>query len=219
MGNKAAGGPFQLEVPSGEAPGFQVGAMEGNARSEGCVVAVQQQGGAGEASDGSGDDERAYASPVEVEEELAAEEGTRTGAAISVAPASDERAEDSMNFTRNNSQSSIGNSRLLESPNARVVALSLRASPLAEGPVMVAPATVDGRPIGRVPPPPPPPMPSSVSAPAPASASPPRVPGANELQLPPLNDPHPLPLSEEATRLAVRGSPTSADGRDQKGAQ
>lgn len=219
MGNKAAGGPFQLEVPSGEAPGFQVGAMNGNVNGEGCATAALPPGGTGEASDGSGDDERAYASPAEVEEGLAAEAGTAVAAPAG--PTTDERVEDTINFTRNNSQSSISNNRLPGSPDAAAMAPSEGASPLPERPAILAPTILDGRPVGRVPSPPPPPAVAAVaSASARSSVSPPRVPGGTDLQLPPLNDPNPLSSTEEvATRNTARGSPINADGRDQKGAQ
>lgn len=212
MGNKAAGGPFQLEIPSGEAPGFHVGAMSGNAREEGCAPAAVPGSGAADASDGSGDDERAYASPAEAEDAVEADD-------VADAPAVEARVEDTINFTRNNSQSSISNNRLPGSPAAEAVPV-----PLGDGPAIPGPATADGRPAESVFPPPPPEVLSSAAVSASASASvpassPPRVPGGNDLQLPPLNDPHPLPGSEESARLAARGSPNSADGRDQKGAQ
>lgn len=180
MGNKAAGGPFQLE--HAESPGFHVGTMSGNeARDEGCV------------SEGSGDDERAYVSPAEVDE----------AEAVVVAP-SDERADEVVNFTRNNSQSSMNNNRPPGSP-AEAVAVG--------EPVAGPSAAAEQRPAEPIPPPPRPPQS------APASVSPPRVPGASELQLPPLNDPHPIPALEDAVRLGSRGSPSNVDARDQKGAQ
>lgn len=218
MGNKAAGGPFQLEVPSGEAPRFQVGAMNGNTHGEGCATADLPPNGAGEASDGSGDDERAYASPAEVEEGLTAEAGSAVAAPA--APTMDEHPEDTINFTRNNSQSSISNNRLPGSPDAAVIAPSEGASPLPERAAIPTPTTVDSRLVGRVSSPPPPPAVSAVaSTSARPSVSPPRVPGGADLQLPPLNDPNPVPSSEEVARLSSRGSPINADGRDQKGAQ
>lgn len=201
MGNKAAGGPFQLEVPNGEAPGFHVGAMNGNAREEGCASADAPGNGAADASDGSGDDERAYASPAEAEEEAEAE----------AAPATEERAEDSMDYTRNKSQDSTSDDRL---PGSLASLAAAAVGAVSTGEELIpGPAAVDGR-AGSVLPPPPQAAPSE-----PASASPPRVPVISDLQLPPLNDPHPAPGMEEAARLAARGSPNSADGRDQKGAQ
>lgn len=206
MGNKAAGGPFQLE--NGDlAPGFHVGVMNvSGEREEGCASAAVPPSNAAEAgSDGSGDDERAYASPVEAEEEGEDE------AIVSV----EERVGDSMNFTRNNSQSSMNNNRLPGSPAALLAAAA--ASTLAVGQPISGPVTAEGRPAEPVPPPAPPGVRASASASV--SVSPPRAPGGNDLQLPPLNDPHPPPGSEEAARLGARGSPSSADGRDQKGAQ
>lgn len=180
MGNKAAGGPFQLE--HAESPGFHVGTMSGNeVRDEGC------------ASEGSGDDERVYVSPAEVDE----------AEAVAVAP-SDEQAEDAVNFTRNNSQSSMSKNRPPGSPAEGVAAVGEPVS----GPV----AATEQRPPEPVPAPPRAPLSAS------ASVSPPRAPGTSDLQLPPLNDPHPPPALEEA-RLDSRGSPNSVDGRDQKGAQ
>lgn len=205
MGNKAAGGPFQLEVPNGEAPGFHLGAMSGSAREQGCASAAVPGNGAADASDGSGDDERAYASPAEVDEEGEME--------VAAPAAAEENAEDTINFTRNNSRNSMSNKRLLGSPAEVAAAATEAAVPVPEEPIL-GPVTADGRPAESVPPPPPLTLP-----PASSSASPPRAPGCNDLQLPPLNDPHPLPGSDESGRLAARGSPNSADGRDQKGAQ
>lgn len=212
MGNKAGGGPFQLEVPNGEAPGFHLGAMSGSAREQGgCASADVPANGAGDASDGSGDDERAYASPAEVEE--ADEEGEMEEVAVAPATtAAEENTEDTINFTRNNSRNSMGNKRLLGSA-AEVAAAADGTAPEPEEPIL-GPVTADGRPAESVLPPPPLTLPA-----ASASASPPRAPGCNDLQLPPLNDPHPLPGSDEVGRIAARGSPNSADGRDQKGAQ
>lgn len=197
MGNKAAGGPFQLEHAEG--PVFHVGAMSGNdSHDEGCASVAVPPSGAAEGSDGSGDDERAYVSPAEVEEAEAV-----------VVAASEERAYDAVNFTRNNSQSSMGNNRPPGSP----------AEAIAVGEPMPAPIptpVAEERPAEPVPPPPrAPAMPAAAAV----SVSPPRAPGGNDLQLPPLNDPNPLPGSEEAARLSARGSPSSAEGRDQKGAQ
>lgn len=208
MGNKAAGGPFQLEVPNGEAPGFHLGAMSGSAREQGgCASADVPANGAGDASDGSGDDERAYASPAEVED--ADEEGEMEVAAAPATTTAGENTENTINFTRNNSRNSMGNKRLLGSA-AEVAAAADGAVPAPEERIL-GPVTADGRPAESVLPPPPLTLPA-----ASASASPPRAPGCNDLQLPPLNDPHPLPGSDAP---AARGSPNSADGRDQKGAQ
>lgn len=205
MGNKAAGGPFQLEVPNGEAPGFHLGAMSGSAREQGCASTAVPGNAAADASDGSGDDERAYASPAEVDEEGEME--------VAAPAAAEENTEDTTNFTRNNSRNSMSNKRLLGSP-AGVAAASTGATVPVLGEPILGPVTADGRPAESVLPPPPLTLPA-----ASASASPPRAPGCNDLQLPPLNDPHPLPGSDESGRLAARGSPNSADGRDQKGAQ
>lgn len=212
MGNKAAGGPFQLEVPNGEAPGFHLGAMSGSAHEQqGCASAAVPGNGAADASDGSGDDERAYASPAEVDEEGEME--------VAAPAATEENAEDIINFTRNNSRNSMSNKRLLAPAEVMAAAAAAAAAatgaavPVPEEPIL-GPVTADGRPAESVLPPPPLTLPA-----ASASASPPRAPGCNDLQLPPLNDPHPLPGSDESGRLAARGSPNSADGRDQKGAQ
>lgn len=212
MGNKAAGGPFQLEVPNGEVPGFHVGAMSGNAREEGCTSAAIQATGAADASDGSGDDERAYASPAEAEEEVEAEVE---------APVTEERNKDTNFSTRYNGQSSWSNNNRLSgsaTTTAAVATGAATAGAVAGGATSDQPipgAAVTGIRSSEQVPPPPSQEPSSAAV----SVSPPRAPGGSDLQLPPLNDPHPIPGSEEVARLAARGSPSSADGRDQKGAQ
>lgn len=198
MGNKAT---VQLELPNGEASAR----MSGN--EEGCAGALSTSAAAAAGVDAS-DEERAYASPGDGEGEV-------EGEGVVAAPTTEERAEDSINFTRNNSQSSTGN-KLLAVSGGEVTA----AGPDAPMPDQVDDATAnDG--VAEISEPvlPPPPL----APPSGASASPPRAPGlgGNDLQLPPLNDPHPLPGSEEVARQAARGSPNSsnADGRDQKGAQ
>lgn len=201
MGNKAA---VQLEVP--EAQVLHGEAM--NVNEEGC--SASPRGAPAGASDGSGDDERAYASPAEVEEEAEATERV-------AGPVTGERAEDAINFTRNNSQTSVSNNRVSGSPPA--AAALVGAAGEAEG-VETTPsdqqapdAAAENTAAADVVLPPPPLVPTSTLS----SASPPRVPVGNDLQLPPLNDPS---GPEEAARLAVRGSPnSSAEGRDQKGAQ
>lgn len=196
MGNKAATGPFQLEQAI-EVPGFHTGAMSANdARDEACASVVVPQSGDAE---GSGD-ERAYVSR---------EEGSGEDADASVDVAPTEGGVDGIvNFTRNNSQSSMSNNR--PTPAAAVTAVIV-GEPVLEGTAVAG----ERRPAEPVPPPPRVGLPGSVSATG--SASPPRVPGGSNLQLPPLQD-LPLQGSEEA-RLSARGSPSSADGRDQKGAQ
>lgn len=199
MGNKATA---HLELPNGEASTRMSGDEEGCTAALPTSAAATAVAAAAAAADAS-DEERVYASPG-LEGEGAA-------------PVMEERAEDAINFTRNNSQSSMGN-RL---PLAAATGVEVAA---AEAPISthhhvdgstvqdeVATAAANDESVL-----PPPPL-------APTSASPPRAlgVGGNDLQLPPLNDPHPLPGSEEAAR-AARGSPNSSssvDGRDQKGAQ
>lgn len=193
MGNKAATGPFQLEQAR-EAPGFNAGTMSGNdVHEDGCASVALPPSGAVD-----GEDERAYVSP----EEGSGEEAE--AAAVVVAP-SEEGVEGVLNFTRNNSQSSMSNNRPPGSPPVAVTAVTV-GDPVLE---------VERRTAEPVPPPPRAPFPTSASG----SVSPPRAPGGTNLQLPPLQD-LPVPGSEEAQRLAARGSPSSADGRDrEKGAQ
>lgn len=192
MGNKAT---VQLELPNGEASAT----MNGN--GEGCSLSASAAATGADASD----EERAYASPGDVEEE---------GEGAVASPTMEERVEDAINFTRNNSQSSMGN-KLPAAGSGEEAAAGPEAPKLDqddatanEGVAGVSEAVLPPPPLGP-----------------PSGASPPRAPvlGGNDLQLPPLNDPHPLPGSEEAARLtalAARGSPNnSADGRDQKGAQ
>lgn len=198
MGNKAT---VQLELPNGEASAR----MSGN--EEGCSAALSTSAAAG--ADAS-DEERAYASPEDVEEEVEGEGDV-------AAPTTEERAEDAINFTRNNSQSSMGN-KLPAASVGEVAPAGPEAPMLDQVDDATANEEVSGVSEPVLPPPP-------LAPPSGASASPPRAPGlgGNDLQLPPLNDPHPLPGSEEAARrtaLAARGSPNSSmDGRDQKGAQ
>lgn len=199
MGNKAT---VQLELPNGEASAR----MSGN--EEGCSPALSTSAAAAAGADAS-DEERAYASPEDVEEEV-------EGEGVLAASTTEERAEDAVNFTRNNSQSSMGNK--LPTARGEVAAAGAEAPMLDQVDDATASEGVAGASEPVLPPPP-------LAPPSGASASPPRAPGlgGNDLQLPPLNDPHPLPGSEEAARLtalAARGSPSnSADGRDQKGAQ
>lgn len=201
MGNKAAGGPIQLEVPIGEASGFQVGAaMSGNSHQQGGCTSGVVPSGVADASDGSVDGERAYPS---VEE-------PGTNAAVEAAS----RGEDSINYTRNNSQSSSGN-RLPGSPPAETPSVA-EVVIVGELPIPPASETADGRHGRQADVLPPPPEGASSSL----GASPPRAPGASDLQLPPLNNPQPVHGAEDAVPAAARGSPSSsADGRDQKGAQ
>lgn len=200
MGNKAT---VQLELPNGEASAR----MSGN--EEGCSAALSTSAAAAGAD--ASDEERAYASPGDVEEGV-------EGEGVVAASTTEERAEDAINFTRNNSQSSMGN-KLPAASGGEVAAAGAEAPTLDQVDDGVANEGVAGVSEPVLPPPP-------LAPPSGASASPPRAPGlgGNDLQLPPLNDPHPLPGSaEEAatlTALAARGSPNnSADGRDQKGAQ
>ena len=200
MGNKAT---VQLELPNGEASAR----MSGN--EEGCSAALSTSAAAAAGADAS-DEERAYASPADVEEEV-------EGEGVVAASTTEERTEDAVNFTRNNSQSSMGN-KLPAARGGEIAAAGAEAPTLDQVDDATASEGVAGVSEPVLPPPP-------LAPPSGASASPPRAPGlaGNDLQLPPLNDPHPLPGSEEAARLtalAARGSPSnSADGRDQKGAQ
>lgn len=212
MGNKAT---VQLEVPNGEVPAR----MSGNEERCAAAPALSANAAAAEGADAS-DEERAYGSQGDLEEAVERESNV-------AAPVTEERAEDAMNFARNKSQSSQSNNN--RSPSAAAAAVAASAAAAGDAEVATAPeavqvhdgnstaandeATAASQPV--LPPPP-------LALPSAASASPPRAPGVggNDLQLPPLNDPHPLPGSDEATRLAARGSPSSsADGRDQKGAQ
>ncbi|CAM9312135.1 unnamed protein product [Ectocarpus sp. 13 AM-2016] len=199
MGNKAA---IQLELSNGEAQVLQGEAMSVN--EEGCSGLPSAAAGA---SDGSGDDERAYerayGSPAEAEEE-----GAELEAVTTLAPG--EGAEEANIFSRNKSETSTSNNQ----PSAgspRTDAVAVRASEqmtvannnndAAATAAAAAAAAAAAEPV--LPPPPPVlPLPS-----VPPSAV------ANELQLPPLNDPS---GSEEAPRLSARGSPSSSG--DHKGA-
>lgn len=200
MGNKAT---VQLDLPNGEASAR----MSGN--EEGCPAALSTSAAAAAGADAS-DEERAYASPGDEEEGV-------EGEGVVAASTTEERAEDAINFTRNNSQSSMGN-KLPAAGGGEVAAGAEAPTPDQVDDAATANEGVAGVSESVLPPPP-------LAPPSGASASPPRAPGlgGNDLQLPPLNDPHPLPGSEEAGRLTAppaRGSPNnSADGRDQKGAQ
>ncbi|CAM9133877.1 unnamed protein product [Discosporangium mesarthrocarpum] len=203
MGNKTATGTLTLD-PHAEAPGHQEGTSIGlhGVGSVGRVVGGGMPGNvdgicattaqpARNATGTEGGVERPHG-------DTAAEAvgGDDDGVMLVGTTPSGDRPRDAPNFTRNNSQSSMNNNGAPSPTSAGV--------DFAEQPTAVE---------ARLPEPPPSSNASLVTA------YPPHPGGEGiDLQLPPLNDPRALPETEETGRLSGRGSPSSAEGRDGKGA-
>ncbi|CAM9290338.1 unnamed protein product [Choristocarpus tenellus] len=205
MGNKAANGitlDSHTETTGGRQEGSGIvfhavgpvghsvgGDMDGNVDGS-CVSAAPPERLMAD-SDGSIDAEGEYAGPV-VESRRMEDDAVMLEAG---SPPVD-HAGDRINFTRNNSQSSMNNNGV--------------PSPTSMGADLVeAAAVVEARLPERAPP----------VAMGSVTSYPPHPGGEGiDLQLPPLNDPRTLHESEDALRLAGRVSPSNADGRDGKGA-